>query len=436
MSKIIYYIKTVLKSKLFKNSSVYTIASFTNAAIPFLLLPILTNYLTTSDYGILTMFSSLVSFLLPFLGFNLDAAISRKFYSKDTELAIYIWNSLLIFICMTTFSIVLFFIFRNLIEIYTNIPVNWVVMIPVVAAAQFLTGLKLVLWQVREKPFKYAIFQILQSILNSSLAILFVIILLYNWKGRILSIGISTSIFALIALFFFWKQNDIKFVFKYSYIKNALQYGGGLIPHALGGSLILLTNRFFLTKMVNIEESGLYGVANQICSIIPFITLSFNNAFVPWLYKKLAEKKNLDKRNIVKFTYVYFVIIILFGLIYFLFQPLIFNLFIGEQFHSAIQYSFWILLGFVFQGMYFMVTNYILYSEKTHILAIITISIGIVNIPLNYILINLFGGIGAAISFAVIFFLYFITTWYTSSNIFPMPWTLKKYNIKNDVANQ
>ncbi|MEI7423449.1 MAG: oligosaccharide flippase family protein [Prolixibacteraceae bacterium] len=426
MNKITYYLKLIFKSNLFKNSSVYTIASFTNAAIPFLLLPILTKYLTTSDYGIISMFSTVVAFLIPFVGFNLDAAVTRRFYSKDTDLATYLWNSLLILISTTIFSIGLFFAFRNTIEIYTKIPVNWLLLIPVVASAQFLCSLNLVLWQVREKPFKYAIFQILQSALNASLTILFVVVLFNNWKGRILSIVISTSVFALIAVFVFWKQNDIKILFKYSYLKNALRYGGGLIPHALGGSLILLTNRFFLTKMVNIDESGLYGVANQICSIIPFITFSFNNAFVPWLYKKLAENKEIDKRNIVKFTYAYFVIILLFGLIYYLFQPLIFNIFIGKQFHTAIQYSLWILLGFAFQGMYFMVTNYILYSEKTHIIATITIFIGIVNIPLNYLLITLFGGIGAAISFAAIFFIYFIATWLVSAKLYPMPWTLKK----------
>ena len=111
-------------------------------------------------------------------------------------------------------------------------------------------------------------------------------------------------------------------------------------------------------------------------------------------------------------------------------QPLIFHVFIVVKFQNAIQYSFWILLGFAFQGMYYMVTNYILYSEKTYTLAAITISIAIVNIPLNYYLIDYYGELGAAISFAIIFFLYFIITWFISSKIFEMPWFIFKFNIK------
>ena len=69
-----------------------------------------------------------------------------------------------------------------------------------------------------------------------------------------------------------------------------------------------------------------------------------------------------------------------------------------------------------------MVTNYILYSEKTFVLAAITIVIGLVNIPLNYYLIGHYGELGAAMSFAIIFFFYFTLTWFISSKVFAMPW--------------
>ena len=430
MHKLFNYLSLIIKSDLFKNSSIYIIASFSNAVIPFLLLPMLTHFLTKLDYGIITMFVTVVALVLPLVGFNLDAAVTRRYYSKDTDLSIFLWNSLFIFFTMSLFCFILFYFFKDSIGFYIDIPENWVLMIPLVASATFLSNLALVLFHVREKPIKFATFQVTQSILNASLTTIFIIILLYGWTGRILSIIISTSIFSCISIFLLFKNKDIKFVFNFSYIKYAISYGGGLIPHAIGASLILLTNRFFLTKMISIEESGLYGVANQICSIVPFITISFNNAYVPWLYRKLSLNNEIEKIKIVKLTYAYFFFIITFVLTFYLVQPLIFHVFIGEKFQNAIQYSFWILLGFAFQGMYYMVTNYILYSEKTYTLAAITISIAIVNIPLNYYLIDYYGELGAAISFAIIFFLYFIITWFISSKIFEMPWFIFKFNIK------
>ena len=350
MSSLFKYFDIAVKSKLFKNSSIYTVASFSNAVIPFLLLPILTRYLTQADYGLITMFVTVIAFVLPFVGFNLDAALTRRYYSKDTDLSIFLWNSLLVFFTMSLCCFVLFYSFRETIGNYTEIPVDWVLMIPLVASTTFLSSLVLVLFQVREKPLKYAAFQMTQSILNASLTFIFVVILFYDWTGRILSIIISTSIFSCISTIIIFKNSDVKLIFNFSYVKRAISYGGGLIPHAIGGSLILLTNRFFLTKMISIEESGLYGVANQICSIVPFITMSFNNAYVPWLYRKLSLDNDLEKVKIVKLTYTYFIAIIIFVLLFYLLQPLLFNVFIGSDFQGAIQYSFGFLLALLFKA--------------------------------------------------------------------------------------
>lgn len=427
MKKITLITKQILFSGLFKSLSLYTIASFANAAIPFLLLPILTTRLTPIDYGIITMFATVQGFLLPILGVSLEGAVVRKFYSADTDFGVYIGNCLMVFMGSGIFCFSLFFIFKDVIASYTQIPLEWILLIPIVCAAQFLCNLTLALWQVKEKPVKYVSFQILQSFINALLTIGFIICLSYNWKGRIWAIIITTVSFAIIGVFSFWKQNNVKLKINRSYIKHALNYGGGLVPHAIGGMLILMTNRMFLTKMVSIEESGVYGVANQICSVIMFLTLSFNNAYVPWLFRKLAGNNYHDKVKIVRLTYLYFGVILLFGFCYYLILPLIFKYFVGVKFISALNYCFWIILGLVFQGMYFMVTNYINFAEKTLVQALLTISIGIMNVPLNYVCILYFGGLGASISFALIFFLFFVFTWLLSSKVYAMPW-LKFYN--------
>lgn len=420
--------KRFITSSLIRSSGVYTIASFTNAAIPFVLLPLLTTHLTPSDYGIITMFATVQAFLYPFIGVNLEGAIARKYYSKDTDFSIYIGNCILIYCCTTIIVTCLIFLYSSSIESLTKIPRAWIHIIPIVCAAQFLGSLALVLWQVKEKPLKYAGFQISQSLVNTILTIIFVIILSYNWTGRLIAISFTTTFYAILCIFIFWKQKSIKFIINSTYIKHALKYGGGLVPHAIGGILILMTNRIFLTKMVSIEESGIYGVANQICCVISILTLSFNNAYVPWLYKKLAENKFTNQLKIVYLTYSYFICILLIGLVYYLLQPIIFKFFIGIKFISALRYCFWITLGYIFQGMYFMVTNYIGYAEKTHIQALITIAVGLINIPLNYIFILYFGALGAAISFATIFCLFFVFTWLLSAKVYPMPWNIFKMN--------
>jgi O-antigen/teichoic acid export membrane protein len=73
-------IKQLLKSSLIRSAGIYTITSALNAAIPFLLMPVLTRYLSPADYGMVSMYGVLISFVTPFVGFNVEGAIARQYY--------------------------------------------------------------------------------------------------------------------------------------------------------------------------------------------------------------------------------------------------------------------------------------------------------------------------------------------------------------------
>ena len=75
----------IFGSNLFKTASIYTISKFINSAIPFFLLPILTRYLTAEEYGKLSMFNATVSFLIPFVGMSIWAAIQRKMVEGNDD---------------------------------------------------------------------------------------------------------------------------------------------------------------------------------------------------------------------------------------------------------------------------------------------------------------------------------------------------------------
>ena len=126
--------------------------------------------------------------------------------------------------------------------------------------------------------------------------------------------------------------------------------------------------------------------------------------------------------KIVKFTYLYFVLIICGSILLLLIFPLIVSIFVGSNFKSIGTYSTFIVFGYVFQGMYYMVTNYIFYSQKTHILAFVTISNGIIKLPIAYFAIVWFGSVGASISFCISWFFFFVTTWILSARVYKMPW--------------
>lgn len=423
-SFIIKLFNQIITSSLFKASGIYTLASLLNASIPFLLLPLLTKYLSQSDFGFIAMFTTVTGFIMPFVSLNMEAAVQRRYYSDKENLSEYIGNA--IGISSICFIVVLFIclLCKSILVIYTGLPYRWILWGVVYCFSQFFILLLLILYQVKIAPLKYGIIQISQSSLNFLVSILLIVGFGLNWEGRLFAQIISSGLIAVTVIIILVINKQVNFKINYSFIKHAVKFGSGLIPHTLGFSLIVLTNRIFLLKMVGIEETGLFSVASQVASIIGFFTIAFNNAYVPWLFSKLNENNWVVKKKIVKLTYIYFIMISLVGFLFYLSIPLFYRIFINGNFDLSLKYSFWIILGLVFQGMYFMVTNYIIYVEKTFYQAIITIIIGCLNIPINYLCIQLFGEVGAAISFSSCFFLFFIVTWFYSNKVYKMPWNL------------
>lgn len=416
------YIKSIVKSKLVLSAGVYTFFSFLNASIPFLLLPLLTTYLSQSDYGIVSMYQTLASFLLPFITVNASAALYRIYFKDKSIVPVYMGNAVLTSgILYLIFSVIILF-FRKDFSTLFEIPEKWILTIPVFCFLQLMPSLILGLFQVQVKPTHYGVFQVSQTLINAGVSVYLITVGGLNWEGRILGILMSYIAGTIGGVFFILKFKQIRFKFYLPYIKHLLKFGGGLILHVIGAYLISLTSRILLTKMVGLDGTGLYSAGFQVACVIGFLTLSFNNAFAPWLFSNLNLNQQVIRNKIVKVTYLYYIILILICSVFYFSLDFIYGLFINAKFNGSIVYTSWILIGMLFQGMYYMVTNYITYSEKTYLQAIITFIAGLFNVLLTYFFIKLYGGMGAAISYALTFFVCFLLSWIVSQRVYPMPW--------------
>ncbi len=418
-------IKRIFNSSLIRGAGIYAFFSMINSAIPFFLLPVLTRYLTPTDYGIISMFLVLVGLSRPFIGINLHGAISVKYFDRaDVDFPKYIGNCfLLLFISLAIVSGV-FWLFAGPISELAAFPGNWLWAVVFVAFGQYLILVLMTLWQVQKKPVSYGIYQILQTVANLSITIFLVVLLGKNWQGRVEAQIITMFCFALFGFIWLYKNGWVKFAYDKAYVGNALRFGVPLIPHALGAIAITYTDRLFITNMVNVAETGIYTVGWQVAQIIGLLAMSFNNAYKPWLYERLKKNDFELKVKIVKFTYLYFVAILAFAVSLAFLMPWFLRFFVGQDFVTAGIYVLWIAIGCAFSGMYYMVANYIFYAEKTHILAWVTFITALTNIGLNYFFIKKNGAIGAAQATALAFFMSFILTWLLSAKAYKMPWNL------------
>jgi len=282
------------------------------------------------------------------------------------------------------------------------------------------------LWQVQYKPVPYGLFRIGRTILDISFSVGLILWVGMRWEGMVIGQTTATLLQAALALFFLLKGKWLRKGINKEYIKDALKFGVPLIPHVIGAIIITYSDRLFITNMVSIAETGLYSVGYNVGMIVYLVQNSFNQAWVPWFYEKLKGDRHSDKLNIVKFTYLYYLAMGLLVAVVTLGTPWFFTTFLGQNFQNAMQYVFWIALGFGFNGMYKMVVNYIFYLKKTYIISIMTVVTAVINILLNYFFIRSMGAIGAAKATAVSFFIEFVVVWIISSRLYKMPWLMQK----------
>jgi O-antigen/teichoic acid export membrane protein len=429
--KLLLIFQRLRRSSFLVATSIYTFTSVLNALIPFILLPLLTNKLSPGEYGIIAMYQLLLNFLMPIASLSIENSIGVEYYSTQAkhDFNSYLSNSIIIIGLNFLILITITSCFSSVISKLTQIPLKWIFFCSINAFLSYYSNLLLGIYQVSKKPKGYAVFQISSSIVNFTLSLILVFGLNLGLQGRLTAIFITSFVFSIVGLIIIDFNFKLKFSLKKDVVFKILKFSVPLIPHSIGIWILSLIDRFFLTNMVNIETTGKYSVAFQLASIISFLTLSFNNAYVPWLFEKLNIGSSEIKLDIVKKTYIYFIILGLIVLLFIITIPIIIRLFISKEYEGLLIFFPFLVFGFYFQGCYLMITNYINYVRKTNYQALVTFLVALFKLPLTFILIKIFGAIGAAVAFCATYFLFFIFSFYVSNRFYRMPWNF--FMIKN-----
>lgn len=423
---------STLSKTLVGSSLIYTITNVLNAGINLLLIPVLTRHISPAEYGILTIFSLLIAFITPFVGINIHGAITRKYFQNDgTDFKRYVGSCFSILLLSTVLVFLICTIFRKYFILFTDLDYKTLVFVIVICFSQFVNLTLLSIWQVTKRAAKYGLFQIIFALLNIGLSIYFVTTLNIGWEGRVYGQLLATIIMALVAFYFLRKYDLIHFSMDKNYMAHAIRFSLPLIPHSIGAVVISMSDRFIIKDLLGLQETGLYMLAYQFASTLSILTSAFNSAYIPWLFEKLNENSNPTNVKIVKLTYILMACLLLLFLLLIFVAKYIIPFLIGNEYLASFKYFPLLLLSFVFNGMYLLVTNYLFYAEKTKVLGYLTFLIAVLNIPLTYYVIDKFPYNGAAISIAICNLFMFLATWFFASKYHKMPWGLNVLKISN-----
>jgi O-antigen/teichoic acid export membrane protein len=390
-------------------------------------MPLLSHYLSPKDYGIISIINTYVLLANPIIGFVAVGLITVEYFKQTDrkEFASLFSSIQVIPVLPALFFLIFGYSFYSWLAPIMELPVQskWVIVIILTLALFTIYTETLSSYLIIKKDAtNYAVFNICRIILEVCLTITFVIYLNMGWKGRIYSWIISAFVFAIVSFIFFYKESLLTFSIKKKYILQGLYFGAPLIFHTIGKFIVNQSDRLFITKMISINEAGIYNVGYTIGSVILFIVGPFINIFMPFQLERLADINEEKKLQIVKMSYGFVAGLVVVMLLLNLLAPLLFRYLIDRSYSSGLAFVFWVSLSYFFWGIYLLFGGYIYFFKKNNILGWLALVNVICNLVFNYLFIKYFGVIGAAYATALSFFIIAIIIVIKANSLIKLPW--------------
>lgn len=416
-------IKKILKNKLARSTGSYLLFNTLDRIIPFVIIPIITRYLTKEEFGTYIVYQAFVAFILPVISLNTDSAILINYYKLDkNNFKSYFFNGIVIFLISLVIFSIAFLSFPSFLSKWLEFPSEWFWAVLLIAGQTYIIRLVLNLWQVEKNPNKYGIYSISQTLSKNLLLLFFVVVLKDGWKGVILSQIIAYTVVFFMGIIILYRRKIIYWNLNKEYLIDNLKVGGPLSVHQIGAWFGNQSNRIIINSLVGTAATGLYGIASVFASIVTVLQNAFNKAFVPYLYEKLKDLDSDSSVKLVKLTYLYNFGLVVFSLVI-AFGGILFNdILFGEKYTHAKQFIIWLVLGSAFNGLYKMHVSYIFFTKKTQYVLYITLFTGLLNVLFCYLLIKLNGTVGAAQSYFLTQFLAYLASWYFGNKLIHLPW--------------
>lgn len=406
-----------------KGGAIYLASGVLNKLIPFLLLPVLTAYLTPAEYGHLALLYTVVGFGVAVAGMALPNMIIRNFYKlKQDALARLISN---VFFVLVINCLAVAVLVGTLLRAGVNVldlPEIWIVALPLLIALASFYACFLAVLQCAKRPLHFAASETSQAVIGVALSLVFVVLAGWGWQGRALGGLIGTALVAVAAAAWLRSNGFIRFDISRQRVREIYVICGPLIFHLVSNMAIAVSDRLFIDAMIGKDVLGVYAVGCLFGSSVGIVTDAFNRAWSPWLYETLRDADGRAKRRIVRYTYVAMTGILVLAVLISAGAVWIMPLILDPAYKDAGQFVIWIALGFAVRGMYSMVFPYLVHTAKTGHLAYITSVAALANLLGNYLLIGVIGALGAALATLVAYVMMFLGTLYYAHREYPMPW--------------
>ncbi len=386
---------------------IYTVTNFFGKGLSFLLLPLFTNpqYLSPADNGLLSLFSQATIFLLPFINLGVLQSASVDYFKLDKKnFTNFCTTGFAMAIVMTLVSFIIFFLFRSFLFERFLFPSIFVWAIPLAAFMTFCYELVVLLIRNRDDAPTYMKVNLTRISTELGLAVILIVLFGWGWLGRVVSILVATGCIAGYAIYFLTTNGFLSGSIKKEIVYTELKYTVPIVTMQLSMFCLFSSDSFLLAGITkNTAEVGIYGMACVFGSVILTLCGALIQYMVPKINKALSQVE-INYAYIRRQFVIYISIMVTTFFVLLVSVPLIYHLFINENYWPGIRYYYFLSAGYFFWTIsFFLYTFLFYYKQKKKLFALAFISI-IISLGSNYCFIKYMGSLGASISVCCSYF--------------------------------
>lgn len=388
---------------LLKNLGLLTISNFGTKILSFVLIPLYTSILSTSEYGTYDVYSTTVSLLIPIFTLNIVEAVMRftldEKYNSSEVLSIGIAGVVRAILIFSLINIVnLSF---GIIPIFTQ----YALYFELLYCGSLIYDLLIQFARGVEKVADVAIAGAMNSFVMLSCNVFFLVIVKIGLSGYFLA---NCLAYFVPAIYLFFKLHIWEhIVFKKPGItsKEMYSYSRPLVFNTIAWWINNVSDRYIVTWICGVAANGVYSVAYKIPSVLNIFQSIFSQAWTLSAVKEYEGNSGEFYSEIYK-AYNCAMVLVCSALV--CLDKLIAKVLFASEFYNAWKYAPFLMLSVVFGSLSGLLGGIFSAAKKSDVFAKTTMMGASINTCLNIVLVYKFGPVGAAISTLISYFVVWI----------------------------
>lgn len=380
---------------LFRGSAIYGVAPFVPKILTVFLLPILTRYLTSTDYGIIGTITSITFAIQALQDLGLRVLLPNYFYKCCSQYKVmwrevYGFLSLWMILFAAIQAVLLYFFIPA--EAETN---KWLIIILSNFSTVFFGPTSMIgqmFYQLNLKPTPVAWRIVLASV--TTILVNFVCVVVYKWGYMGAYIGGFAGTF--LANLSYWPVVNRSlglspiYNFNWRFIRRLLKISLPTVPHYYSGYLMNSSNVVAMNYHGKPQtEIGHLTMAQNISGMFDTLLNAVNQVFGPMTYQFIHDN---NKSEMKRLLYTYIMMAYTATFLYSIWSREIYDLLISnEEIAATYKYSIVLVMALNYRPLYVYCIDYFFYHEHTIQMLGITFIAGVVSFIFYFTMIPYIG---------------------------------------------